>query len=326
MSTKRANPPISHDLFAGTMGGCLGLLVSHPMDLVKVRMQVGGPAAYNSIIETLRCTHANEGVAGFYKGIAPPLVTAGAINAVVFTVYGGTQRFLERDLTDNERKHGKIGRLAASAAIAGLATCLIATPVELIKCQQQVNTTSSVGTWDMARSIIRRHGISGLYRGWSVTVGRDVPAFTLYFLSYEAVKDALTAKPPPPPPPPARFEKAVSSTRPGTVAAAGAITATAEPEDDSFAIMAAGAVAGLAAWVFVYPIDTVKTMVQTDTSRKGMASWPRVMLDMHTRQGWNGPLWRGFGAMLCRTMPMNAVTFLVYERTISYLQKGSSTS
>lgn len=313
-STPKPEPLIIHDLFSGTMAGCSGLLVCHPMDLIKVRMQTAAPGQYTSMFATMRNLVANEGVGGFYKGIAPPLASTGAVNAVVFAVYGGTLRYLERDLSKKELETGKHTRISLAAGVAGFATCFISGPVELIKCQQQVFKEGTPSTMQVAKSIIKRQGSLGLFRGWSATVGRDVPAFMFYFLTYEYVKDALTEKPP-----------STATTGDTTVAVAAAgVTAHDEPAEPSSAtVMTAGAVAGLAAWVFVYPIDTVKSLVQCDTSAKGKGSWVRLLMQVGKEKGWgpSGPLWRGFGAMLCRTVPMNAVTFLVYERTMAYLAK-----
>ena len=47
------------------------------------------------IKDVARATLRNEGLAGFYKGVASPLIGLVAINAVLFTANGTAARFLD---------------------------------------------------------------------------------------------------------------------------------------------------------------------------------------------------------------------------------------
>ena len=55
--------------------------------------------------------------------------------------------------------------------------------MELVKTQMQV--CGKDGISDVVRDISRRAGLGGLARGLAVTVTREVPAFGVYFGSYE---------------------------------------------------------------------------------------------------------------------------------------------
>ena len=62
---------------------------------------------------------------------------------------------------------------------------LVVSPMELVKTQMQV--CGRTGISEAVRHILREGGPGGLARGLAVTVTREVPAFGIYFGSYEYV-------------------------------------------------------------------------------------------------------------------------------------------
>jgi solute carrier family 25 carnitine/acylcarnitine transporter 20/29 len=62
-------------LVAGGVGGVCAVIVGHPFDLVKVRLQTAEKAIYKSSIDVVKKTIAREGLArGLYAGVSAPLV------------------------------------------------------------------------------------------------------------------------------------------------------------------------------------------------------------------------------------------------------------
>src|SRR2546421_10945333 len=60
---------------AGAVGGFCAVIVGHPFDLVKVRLQTAEKGVYNGAIDVVRKTIAKEGLArGIYAGVSAPLV------------------------------------------------------------------------------------------------------------------------------------------------------------------------------------------------------------------------------------------------------------
>ena len=82
-----------------------------------------------------------------------------------------------------------------------------------------------------------------------------------------------------------------------------------------------GALSGYALWIMVYPLDVIKSKIQTDAFDPKSAKYKGV-LDCFNKtfagQGWAG-FYRGFGACMLRAGPANAVTFAAYEVTMNII-------
>jgi solute carrier family 25 carnitine/acylcarnitine transporter 20/29 len=62
-------------LVAGGVGGVCAVVVGHPFDLVKVRLQTAEKGVYTGAMDVVRRTIAREGLArGLYAGVSAPLV------------------------------------------------------------------------------------------------------------------------------------------------------------------------------------------------------------------------------------------------------------
>jgi solute carrier family 25 carnitine/acylcarnitine transporter 20/29 len=62
-------------LVAGGAGGVCAVVVGHPFDLVKVRMQTAEKGVYSGAMDVVRKSVAKDGLArGLYAGVSAPLV------------------------------------------------------------------------------------------------------------------------------------------------------------------------------------------------------------------------------------------------------------
>jgi solute carrier family 25 carnitine/acylcarnitine transporter 20/29 len=189
--------------------------------------------------------------------------------------------------------------------------------MEHIKCRLQVQHGKGSadykfkGPVQAIRSMVREHGITRLYQGWWVTTWREVPAFGLYFATYDYLKD---------------WANTFLLSR----ALAAATVDGRDDDPDSFvphhshtwlASAFAGGCAGSLTWAIVYPVDVIKTRIQT-----APLDQPRSQLRMLTvgadlvRQYGVRYLFRGLSVTLLRAFPVNGTIFPVYEFTL--LQVG----
>jgi solute carrier family 25 carnitine/acylcarnitine transporter 20/29 len=62
-------------LAAGGFGGVCAVVVGHPFDLVKVRLQTAEKGVYSSAVDVVRKSVARDGLRrGLYAGVSAPLV------------------------------------------------------------------------------------------------------------------------------------------------------------------------------------------------------------------------------------------------------------
>lgn len=121
VETAKAVKSSLRDLAAGGVGGVCAVVVGHPFDLVKVRLQTTH-GVYNGAFDCVRKTIAREGMArGLYAGVSAPLVGVTPMFAVSFWGYGVGKKLVDRFSTV-EVKHGTKQYSVAqiSAAVSSL--------------------------------------------------------------------------------------------------------------------------------------------------------------------------------------------------------------
>lgn len=277
---------VTKELLSGGVAGSIGVFFGLPMDIVKVRMQTM-PWKYPSAIDCFMSAVRQDGWLSLFRGGPAPIVANVLINAVVFATDGIVMRILE---PKNRRKQDQkpINHII-SGMVGGFTQCFVLVPFETVKVVMQVDGKAEgkgsaparrqySGTVDCAVKIFNKEGARGLYKGFVVTAMREIPSISVYFTSYKWTSKQINHNAP----------------------FLGETTSTA----------LAGAVAGICSWLFVYPIDVVKTYIQT-SELKG-TSTTRVVADLARTRGWQY-FFKGLSPTLFRAAPVNAITFLCYE-------------
>lgn len=272
------------DFLAGCAGGVAGVLVGHPFDTVKVRLQVQSveKPQYRGTLHCFKSIIKQESVLGLYKGLGSPLMGLTFINALVFGVQGNTLRALGHDSPLNQFLAG---------AAAGAIQCVICCPMELAKTRLQLQDAGPARTYkgslDCLVQIYGHEGLRGVNRGMVSTLLRETPSFGVYFLTYDALTRALGC----------------------------------EPGDRLLVpkLLLAGGTSGIMSWLSTYPVDVVKSRLQAD----GLQGAPRYrgILDC-VRQSYRAEGWRvftrGLASTLLRAFPVNAATFATVTVVLTY--------
>ena len=346
------------DLLSGTAGGMCGIFVGQPLDRVKVIMQtrhtspslahLPSPPQSTSTLATILTLARREGVAALWKGVGSPLAGAAPLNALTFAGNGKSLRYIDHWLGVGEEAGvggggGVVKRpywaYYVSGCVGGFTQAFVASPTDLVKCRLQVQyalrsnpatafapsilaipptttptppvtpahpshhhtlTQQPTTALSMFRHIHAQEGVRGLFRGFSATALRDTPSYGVYFLAYEWAKDGL-------------------------VAAGGGQSSPLLP------MLVAGGVAGVLSWLSCYPVDVVKSVIQTESAvaggggvgggggSGGVGMWS-VTKRLYA-EGGVGRFFRGVSPCLLRAVPVNAVTFVVYEHSQLLLQR-----
>ncbi|CCL99790.1 uncharacterized protein FIBRA_01812 [Fibroporia radiculosa] len=318
------------DISFGSAAGIASKFFEHPFDLTKVRLQsqvLDKTARFNGPIDCLVQTWRKEGIRGLYRGLPAPIVGAMAENACLFWTYTEFQNTIRWANSLSMTEQLSLGQLAIAGAGAGSLTSFVLTPIELVKCKMQVqmlmaprvpfpeasavlagaaasipNHSSSLqppstlirppGPLSVLTSIIRTDGLRGLWLGQTATFIRETGGAAAWFASKEAVATLLLAR---------RH-----------------VAAKDKKELHAWESAVAGASAGVAYNVALFPADSVKSAMQTEAElRPRVAGEPGstflgTFKAMYKAQGVRG-LYAGCGITAARAVPSSALIFLIYD-------------
>ncbi|KAF2157852.1 solute carrier family 25 protein [Myriangium duriaei CBS 260.36] len=287
---------MSADFWAGYLSGAAGIIIGNPLDLIKTRLQAGQSRAPSA----QDVAPPSSRLGSLVKGSAAPVLGYGALNALLFTTYNRAMLAMNEDPAAPH----SLGKTWTAGAAAGLATFVVSAPTELIKCRVQVNR-AHVSSLRAARDIWRHDGLRGLYWGGTVTALRDSVGYGFYYWSYELSKRALMT------------------------------SRGAGEQPEWMSVLLCGGIAGVATWASIFPLDVIKTRVQTQglnlfPTAVAAEPTPLIQRPEHRLNTWQIArkayteeglrcFFRGLGVCSVRAFFVNAVQWAVYEWTMHFL-------
>lgn len=210
---------------------------------------------------------------------------------MLFAVYGSALRMFAKDPESPTVKD-----IFLAGCISGSVNSLFSSPMELIKIRLQNQTNSRgetksqiyQGPVDCIRKIVKKDGPRGLFKGLPTTALREIPSYGAYFAAYEV------------------FCKMIPN---------------ADPNEPSFGLLMAGGMAGVVGWLSTYPVDVVKTRLQSiqeDQSPKyvNLRQGFRIIL----KEEGHRVFFAGLTATALRAFPTNAATFYVVVAVRNFLE------
>lgn len=284
-------------IVAGAVAGSAMVLVGHPFDTTKVRMQASSASRYRSTLHCLRETVMTEGASALYKGLSPAILTTCLTSGLRFGVQhefntrlathmsAGSDDASFRSLPVAMRVLAEGGGGAACGAVLPL----VYTPMELVKCRRQVASSNALTNVQIARQVWRESGLLGLYTGHTLTVARSTLGNATLFGSFEGWKAVLLAM----------------SGRERSTTAQNAC---------------AGVLSGWTTQLVCFPIDAAKSRQQVATvgiagssHSGGLTGLVHGLLALQRE----GALYRGLGAMLLRAIPVHMVYMPTYSLVLA---------
>eukprot|EP00591_Stephanopyxis_turris_P008515 CAMPEP_0195516204 /NCGR_PEP_ID=MMETSP0794_2-20130614/6997_1 /TAXON_ID=515487 /ORGANISM="Stephanopyxis turris, Strain CCMP 815" /LENGTH=316 /DNA_ID=CAMNT_0040644737 /DNA_START=607 /DNA_END=1557 /DNA_ORIENTATION=+ len=299
-------------MIPGAFGGMCCTIVGHPIDVVKVRMQVQAPvvalrgtgavASANSgrttIVGMLRDMFVQDGIRGLYRGLYAPLLVTPASFAIIFWSFENAKAMVCGNNYRIPNYQPTITEITTSGALAGVLAAVVVAPSERIKCLMQVQTTSlrqknnnSSSMVQCVQSLYRQGGIRSIFKGSVFTLLRDVPGGAAYFGMYEYIRRTICN-------------------------AYGVSSQNLSP----FATLMAGGLAGMFNVIVGVPADVLKSRYQTapEGAYKGLYD---VYHQLIRKEGIVS-LYKGLTPALLRAFPANAACLLgveVMKKTMSFM-------
>jgi len=265
----------------------------HPFDTVKVRLQASGQVGFRQYRGPLDCliqTLRQEGVRGLYKGLSPPLALTGFTNAVMFAINSQMKKIVASFKQDPSASL-TLPQIVLAAEMTAPVYSTILCPIEVVKLRLQVQSAGTdklyLGPIDCVKKILHKEGIRGFFAGLLPTIGTRLIGSPVYFGTYEVTK---------------RFLWHDTAVQPAP-----------------WVLLMAGGIGGMAFWTANYPIDLVKTQMQTRRGSSRGSSLLATIKNLYHSQGVRG-FYQGYLPCVLRAFPANAVVFLGYELTREQLR------
>ncbi|KHN97789.1 mitochondrial S-adenosylmethionine transporter [Metarhizium album ARSEF 1941] len=172
-------PPFQSALLAGALAGTTVDLSLFPLDTLKTRLQ--SSAGF----------FPSGGFSGIYRGIGSALVGSAPGAAFFFCTYETTRGLL---LGPHGNRVPEAAASMAAASLGEVAACAVRVPTEVVKQRAQAGMHGGSSRAALGAILSRRstHGLGAvwreLYRGWGITVFREVPFTVIQFPLWEAMK------------------------------------------------------------------------------------------------------------------------------------------
>lgn len=182
---------IPQRILAGTTSAMLAVTMFQPTDVVKIRMQAqtGMPPEmrrYKNSFQAYRHLY-NGGFTEAWRGLKANQFRLAVVNVSELVTYDVAKDTLigSKLMEDNSSCH------FVSAALAGLFTTLVASPIDVVKTRLMNSPGGSGTIFSVAKTMLFKEGITSFYKGVLPSYLRLGSWNIVMFMSYEQYKKAF---------------------------------------------------------------------------------------------------------------------------------------
>ncbi|KAG5243097.1 mitochondrial substrate carrier family protein [Salix suchowensis] len=172
-------------LAAGACAGMTSTFVTYPLDVLRLRLAVD--PGFRAMSEVALTMLREEGVASFYYGLGPSLLSIAPYIAVNFCIFDLVKKSLPEKY--QQKTQSSLLTAVVSAAVATL-TCY---PLDTVRRQMQMKGNPYKSVLDAFPGIMQRDGIIGLYRGFVPNALKNLPNSSIRLTAFDFVKRLIAA-------------------------------------------------------------------------------------------------------------------------------------
>jgi len=271
---------IRYPFWFGGSASCLAATVTHPLDLVKVRLQTRKGNGPKTMLGMFSHVFNNDGFLGLYKGLSAALLRQLTYSTTRFGVY----EELKSDFT-TQSSSPSFPTLIAMASTSGFLGGVAGNPADVLNVRMQhdaalpkVERRNYKNAIDGLLRMVREEGWKSLFRGVWPNSMRAVLMTASQLASYDGFKRTLIQNTP--------------------------------LKDDLTTHFTASFLAGFVATTVCSPVDVIKTRVMSASESQGLA---KLLADVYRLEG-VGWMFRGWVPSFIRLGPHTIATFLFLEQ------------
>ncbi|GEQ66899.1 hypothetical protein JCM33374_g562 [Metschnikowia sp. JCM 33374] len=261
------------------MAACL---VTHPLDLAKVRLQTAtkpGQSLFSMVYQIIK----NEGLFSIYSGLTASLLRQATYSTVRFGAY----EFMKEAYQEKYEQTPTTVHLLPMSMLSGALGGLVGNPSDVVNIRMQNDSTLPLkerrnyrNAFEGIYQITKNEGVSSLFRGLMPNLVRGVLMTASQVVTYDIAKNVLVGN--------LNMDPSKKSTH-----------------------FSASLIAGLVATTVCSPADVVKTRIM---NAKGTTGGAVSILKTAVKTEGPGFMFRGWLPSFIRLGPHTIVTFLVLEQ------------
>eukprot|EP00588_Corethron_pennatum_P010074 CAMPEP_0194271108 /NCGR_PEP_ID=MMETSP0169-20130528/4979_1 /TAXON_ID=218684 /ORGANISM="Corethron pennatum, Strain L29A3" /LENGTH=284 /DNA_ID=CAMNT_0039013385 /DNA_START=77 /DNA_END=931 /DNA_ORIENTATION=+ len=273
MSAAPRKPNLIESIAMGGASCVFAVNFTHPIELVKTRMQVSGSGLGHVVGTTFR----NEGAAAFWKGI----VWAWGREASYASIKLGGYAPVRDAIGAGNKDSPFYLKFAAGAITGGVGSC-VGNPFDVLKTMAQANKGEAVGLAQLVGNMYKDQGMAGFYRGLSANVMRACVLNATKMGCYDISKGYVT-------------------------------DATGWTRKDVRTVFCSATLAGFFMTITVSPFDRIRTALMNQPTDKKIYSGFLDCAKKTIAEGGVMSLWRGFVPIWARFAPTSTIQLLTIE-------------
>lgn len=272
MSTIRP-PTLIESIALGGASCVFTVNFTHPIELVKTRMQVTGDGIGN----VARSAFQKEGVAGFWKGIVWAWGREGSYASIKLGGYAPV-----RDALGASGKDAPFYLKFAAGALTGGVGSIIGNPFDVLKTLAQANSGKSVGLTTLVSNMYTEQGMAGFYRGVTANIMRACVLNATKMGCYDISKGYVTQ-------------------------------ATGWSRKDVKTTFCSATLAGFCMTLTVSPFDRIRTALMNQPTDAKLYNGFADCAGKIIKESGVSSLWRGFIPIWARFAPTATIQLLTIE-------------
>ncbi|KAF2668341.1 mitochondrial carrier [Microthyrium microscopicum] len=272
---------IHYPFWFGGSASSLAACVTHPLDLVKVRLQTqhnGGPK--RNMVQMFGHVVKSNGFLGLYKGLSASLLRQLTYSTTRFGIYA----HLKTSISDR-RSQPSFPQLIAISSASGFIGGIAGNPADVLNVRMQHDAALPAAERRNYKNAIdglirmaREEGLASLWRGVWPNSMRAALMTASQLASYDIFKDLI-------------------------------LRYTSLP-DNTITHFSASLMAGFVATTVCSPVDVIKTRIMSASENKSLA---KLLSDTYRNEG-PGWMFRGWVPSFIRLGPHTIATFLFLEQ------------
>ena len=170
--------PVASRLMSGALAACTATLVTYPLDIIRLRLSVD--PNMTTMTQVCKAIIKEEGAKAFFKGLPATCLSISPYSALNFCMFD-----LIKKAIPGEETAQTVATASFIATMLASGTCY---PLDTIRRQMQLKSSSYANVFDAGKAILARDGVGGMFRGFVPNVIKNAPNKSVQLTTFDMFK------------------------------------------------------------------------------------------------------------------------------------------